>query len=197
MDGNQMQGDPGPMQGDMMEQPMPPAAATAEDVMQADAVATQERMAAAAEMAPVPEGQGIKVSTLNIILEQINAVTAKLNQKIGEESIPRVTWSAGSVKTWQDQIPPEIFLPVVALVGTAQQLGMTKHVFDPVEMFKTSGGAKSIGAKLKSMADDEAFIEAAAMANNPDMAPEAAAPPPVEMSPEDQMAQDDLMMEAM
>ena len=133
MDGNQMQGDPGPMQGDMMEQPMPPAAATAEDVMQADAVATQERMAAAAEMAPVPEGQGIKVSTLNIILEQINAVTAKLNQKIGEESIPRVTWSAGSVKTWQDQIPPEIFLPVVALVGTAQQLGMTKHVFDPVE----------------------------------------------------------------
>lgn len=196
MDNNAM-GDPG-MQPPM-DAPMEAAPATAQDVMEADAVATQERMAAAAEMAPTPEGQGIKVSTLNMILTQINAVTEKLNQVIGEESIPRVTWSAGSVKTWQSQIPPEIFLPVVALVGTAQQLGMAKHVFDPVEMFQSEAGAKSIGGKLKSMADDEQFIQGAASANDPNAEPMSTLPADAgpEMSSDDQMAQDDIMMEAM
>lgn len=176
-----------------------PAPATAEDVMQADAVATQERMAAAAEMAPTPEGQGIEVTTLNMILDQVNRITSELNRIIGEESIPRVTWSAGTVKKWQSQIPPEIFLPVVALVGTAQQVGMTQHTFDPVELFATSGGAKSIAAKLKKMGDDKSFIEAAAAANDPAAAqmPAEEAPPMEPMSPEEQMAQDDLMMEAM
>lgn len=173
------------------------AGPTAEDVMAADQAAAVERMQMVADEAPTPEGQGIPVAVLNTILEQINAVTAAINAVIGEEAVPRVTWSPGSVKNWQSQIPPEIFLPVVALVGTASQLGFSEHVFDPQAEFATAGSARGIASKLKNMASDERFIEAAAGANNPNAPIEAEPAPPEPLSPEDQRAQDDLFMEAM
>ena len=186
---------PPPMDDPMAGAAPPPGGATAEDVMAADQAAAEERMAMIAQEAPTPEGSGIPVKVLDQVVDQINAVTAALNRVMGEEALPRVMWDGGTVKNWQSQIPPEIFLPVVALVGTAQQLGMNKHVFDPVAEFSTSGGARGVASKLKKMAADSAFIEAAAAANMPGEAPPAEPPPP--MSAEEQAAQDDVMLEAM
>ena len=198
MDDPMAGGAPPPMDDPMAGGAPPPGAATAEDVMAADQASAQERMAMIAAEAPTPEGTGIPSKVLDQVVHQINDVTAALNKVMGEEALPRVMWDAGSVKTWQSQIPPEIFLPVVALVGTAQQLGMNKHVFDPVKEFTTSGGARGVAAKLKKMAADTPFIEAAAAANAPGGAPpaDAAAEPPP-LSEEEQAAQDDTMLEAM
>ena len=190
---------PPPMDDPMAGGAPPPGGATAEDVMAADQASAEERMAMIAAEAPTPEGAGIPTKVLDQVVDQINAVTAALNKVMGEEALPRVMWDGGTVKTWQSQIPPEIFLPVVALVGTAQQLGMGKHVFDPVKEFATAGGARGVAAKLKKMAGDDAFIEAAAAANAPGGASPADAAPaePPPMSAEEQEAQDDMMLEAM
>lgn len=186
---------PPPMDDPMAGDAPPPGGATAEDVMAADQASAEERMAMIAAEAPTPEGSGIPTKVLDQVVHQINDVTNALNKVMGEEALPRVLWDGGTVKNWQSQIPPEIFLPVVALVGTAQQLGMNKHVFDPVKEFTTAGGARGVAAKLKKMAGDDAFIEAAAAANMPGEAPPAEPPPP--MSAEEQAAQDDVMLEAM
>ena len=198
MDDPMAGGAPMPPMDDPMADPMAGGGATAEDVMAADQASAEQRMAMIAEEAPSPEGSGIPVKVLDQVVDQINAVTAALNKVMGEEALPRVMWDGGTVKTWQSQIPPEIFLPVVALVGTAQQLGMNKHVFDPIKEFTTAGGARGVAAKLKKMAGDTAFIEAAAAANTPGGAPPDAAPAePPPMTAEEQAAQDDMMLEAM
>jgi len=119
-----------PMDDPMAGGAPPPGGATAEDVMAADQASAEERMAMIAAEAPTPEGAGIPTKVLDQVVDQINAVTAALNKVMGEEALPRVMWAGGTVKTWQSPIPPELFLPVVALVGTAPQLGRGKHVFD-------------------------------------------------------------------
>ena len=101
--------------------------------------------------------------------------------------------------------PWYVAMPVAAFVGTAQHVGETKYVFDPVEEFKTSGGVKGISAKLKMMSEDAVFIRKAVGVNDPNADAKDSADakgkkgdktPPAD-DPEKKRAEEDLLLEGM
>lgn len=181
--------------------PIPPPSgggAGPEDVAAAQDQSDAARVDTLAAAAPVPEGDGIPVADLervgkelDRVLEAANKALDKAELEVPVEPVPLIEWSAPEgVRSWDQQIPPELFLPLAMLASAAEALGFGKHSFDP-QSLTSSGAAKKIGGKLRGMSKDKKFIEALVSTEAPPPeaeVPPAGGPPPAEFAEDDPLA---------
>tara|TARA_R110001583_G_scaffold58271_2_gene173892 strand:- start:617 stop:1249 length:633 start_codon:yes stop_codon:yes gene_type:complete len=148
-----------------------------------------QQMMAVAEAAPVPE----KPYTVKVI-EGLVKVFNKTLSKLAGGDIPEIVvdFEGAEKGKWPNQLPPEIFLPLVAISEAVKVIGggeyADKYGFDPMEIDSDTQVRKA-AAQITRMGKDKKFIDAF------DAPPEAAPveegqemPPPMTdaMSEEDQ-----------
>ena len=152
-----------------------------------------QQMMAVAEAAPVPE-KPYSVKVIENLVKVFNVTLGKLSD--GE--IPEIVLELeGAEKNkWDKQLPPEIFLPLVAISEAVKVIGggeyADKYGFDPMELDSDTQLRKA-AAQLTRMGKDKKFI--AAFAEPP---PEEAAEPGAEMPPpmSDAMSEEDQTLAA-
>jgi len=178
------EGEMPPMEGEAemmppMEGEMPPEA---EDPQ-------MQQMMAIAESAPVPS-KPYSIKVIDNLVDQFNDTLSKL----GGGDIPEIAvdLSGAEKNRWDQQLPPELFLPLVAISEATKVIGAGefegKYYFDPMELDSDTQLRKAT-AQLKRMGSDKKFIAAFEEPPGEMEAPEEAEmPPPVTeaMSEEDQ-----------
>ena len=148
-----------------------------------------QQMMAIAESAPVPS-KPYSIKVIDNLVGQFNDTLGKL----GGGDIPEVEvdLSGAEKNRWDQQLPPELFLPLVAISEATKVVGEgefeSKYYFDPMELDSDTQLRKAT-AQLKRMGSDKKFIAAFEEPPGEMEAPEEAEmPPPVTeaMSEEDQ-----------
>lgn len=144
-----------------MSQPqeqMPAETATPDEVMAADQEAAMQRFETIAATAPQPE-KPFSVQAIQTLIKQFNETIETLS---GGE-LPDVTWEpAEKGPKWQQPLPKEIFVPLVALDdAVAMALGgpQPKYKIDPVSILQDAGLRKAT-AQLVLMQKDKKLIQA-------------------------------------
>ena len=188
-----------PMEGDAEMMPpegeMPPMEGEAEMMPPEGEIPPEaedpqmQQMMAIAESAPVPS-KPYSIKVIDNLVDQFNDTLSKL----GGGDIPEIAvdLSGAEKNRWDQQLPPELFLPLVAISEATKVIGAGefegKYYFDPMELDSDTQLRKAT-AQLKRMGSDKKFIAAFEEPPGEMEAPEEAEmPPPVTeaMSEEDQ-----------
>ena len=174
--------------------PMPPGAAggqaTADDAMRSIEEEQAARMQAVAAAAPEPS-EAYDIKLINKLVDELNALAEKA---LGEGQVPEIVFDAEGETKWAKPLPPNIFVPLVAVGEMAAQLEFDKYTFDPAEL-DSNAGLRATSAKVRQMRSDKDFIEAVTKpVEEPEAAPEEGGE---ELAPGEFSDEDRELMEAM
>jgi len=151
------------------------------------------RLEQIAASAPPPE-KPFSVKTIETVVSEFNAAMSKLSG--GEIPEIEVDLSAAKNGKWDAPLPPELFLPLVAISEALGMIGggeyADKYGFDPFDV-TTDTDLRKVAAQFKRMAKDKKLIadlQEGAEVEGEEMPEEEGAemaPPPAEMGEEDQV----------
>jgi hypothetical protein len=146
---------------------MPPPAAgpTREDVEATAGQAEQAQVDAIMAAAPQPSAP-YQVGTINDVIDGILTLAKKSGVDLPIEWEP-----PSGAKEWPNPLPPEVWLPLVALADVAQQdPAFSKHAFEP-SAITDDASLRKAGLQVDRMATDTKFVDAL-------RPPQPGAPPP-------------------
>mgnify|MGYP003133879172 CR=1 FL=1 len=189
-------GEPGAAPGAPPMAPGPgpaPGGAGPDDLMAQQDQNAQAQMEMIAGSAPNPS-KPFTVKVIQTMIDQFNSTLDAL----GGGDLPDIEWTPDPALAeggkWNQPLPPQIFVPVVALNEALKVVGEEpgqfgeKYGFVPEELL-TDGDLRKATAQMKRMAGDKKLVEAmqapAAGAAEPGGEEEALPPGPGAMSPED------------
>ena len=167
--------------------PMPPGGADmppppgADQAPMAGPDAAQDQMEAMASQAPAPEGEGFSVKVIKQAAEELNQFA---EEAMGEGTVPEIMFDAEGSK-WPNPLPPNIFVPMLAISELASQMGADKHKFDPLEI-KNDGALRKAGAQIRKMRNDSDFMEQITAEPDAEAEMEEAPPAPGELTEKDE-----------
>jgi hypothetical protein len=142
----------------------------------------QSRMQAIAEQAPAPEGKGFSVKVVQSVTDELNAFA---DEAMGEGVVPPVEFEAEG-STWSEPLPPNVFVPMVAIDELAGEMGGEKYQYEPMNI-TNDGALRKAAANIKRMRNDSDFMEAITAVPGEAEAAEEAPPPEMgEMNEEDE-----------
>jgi phosphate uptake regulator len=171
------------------------APASREEAMRAIEEEQAARMQAVASSAPQPKEE-LEVKLIEKLVSELNTLASKA---LGDAEVPEITFDPGGMKKITTPLPPNVFVPLVAVSEMAAQLQFEKYTFDPKEL-DSNASLRKIAAILRQMHGDKDFMEAVT-APADQMGPEVEEQEdlaPGEFSPEDEelmeaIPEDDLM----
>ena len=174
-----------PEQG--MAAPPPEGGVPPEQTMQQEQMAQVEALAASA---PQPE-KPYSTKLIKKLADEINKMIDKVDKEMADiEYVPEGPKHDGP-------LPPEVFVPLVLVLGFASQLGFEKYQMDPATLVNDAALRKAQGL-VKMMSKDKDLIKQ--MTEPADGAPEeepAKAAEPMPDQPEAMDEEDEALMEMM
>lgn len=174
--------------------PMPEGGPGAEEVEQSMQDEAQARAQMIAEMAPQPS-EPFDVRAVQGLVDQFNdTVDALGGTDLPDVALPPMPEGENKINS---PLPPEIFVPVVALNEALKLIGdgefFDKYGFEPTEL-DNNNAVRKVTASLAKMAKDKKLQEAMQQpVGEMEAAPEEASPPSPEAMPdEDQELMDNM-----
>ena len=188
-------GGPAPMQQNGAAPMNGAAPGSREEAMRAIEEEQAARMQAVASSAPQPKEE-LEVKLIEKLVVELNSLASKA---LGDAEVPEITFDPGGMKKISTPLPPNVFVPLVAVSEMAAQLQFEKYTFDPQEL-DSNASLRKVAALLRQMHGDKDFMEAVT-APADQMEPEEEEGEdlaPGEFSPEDEelmeaIPEDDLM----
>lgn len=168
----------------------PPGAGTPEGVMEADAQEAMARQETIAASAPQPE-EPFSVTAIQTLIKQFNDTV----EDLGGAELPDVEWTPDTPgKKWDAPLPPQIFVPIVALRQALDVIGGgafgEKYDFRPTEITDDTV-LRQVTGQISKMGKDKKLVKAmqAPLEGPPEEAPpeRGTAPVPSQMTEEDRM----------